>query len=411
MVVPVLFTIGILQARNAGGHSFFDLIKPFGQALAAVVFIMAIGKFVVTPLMRSAARTGSRELIMAISLVIVVGISAATGASGLSVALGAFLAGLLLSDSEYRHQIEVDLDPFKGLLLGIFFVTVGMLIDLQVVWNNLGWILAALVALVAVKAAILYGAARLFRVARPLAAEVALLLAQGGEFAFIVIGLARGKGLLQPDVATSAVAVAGLSMMVTPLLAIAARRLGEYLEPLDHDHQSPEKEVAELRDHVVIGGFGRVGQTVARVLDRENVPWVALDTNGALVTEHREAGRMVYFGDASRRELIDRAGAKRARAFVVTLDGAEATERMVAEIFKLRPKAQVMARARDAEHAARLTRLGCAGAIPETIEASLQLAGRLLESLDFPEDVAVQRIADVRAAEVEQLRRAGKKND
>ena len=131
MVVPVLFTIGILEARSAGDKSLVDLLLPFGQAFAAVVLIMVVGRYVVTPLMRSAARTGSRELIMAITLTIVVGISAATGASGLSVALGAFLAGLLLSDSEYRHQIEVDLDPFKGLLLGIFFVTVGMVIDLE----------------------------------------------------------------------------------------------------------------------------------------------------------------------------------------------------------------------------------------------------------------------------------------
>lgn len=409
MVVPILFIIGILEARNAGEREIVDLLMPFAQALTAVVLIMVIGKYIVTPLMRSAARTGSRELIMAISLVIVVGISAATGASGLSVALGAFLAGLLLSESEYRHQIEVDLDPFKGLLLGIFFVTVGMLVDLHVVWRHLGWIVLALVALIAIKAGVLYGAARLFRVARPQAAEVALLLAQAGEFAFIVIGLARGKGLLQPDIATSAIAVAGLSMMVTPLLAIAARRIGEYLEPLDHDDQTPDEEVAELRDHVVIGGFGRVGQTVARVLDSENVPWVALDTHGHVVTEHRERGRMVYFGDASRRELLERAGAKRARAFVVTLSGAEQTERMVAEILKLRPKASVLARARDAEHAARLMRLGCHGAIPETVEASLQLAGRLLEALDFPEDVATLRITDIRIKEVEGLRKASKR--
>jgi len=409
MVVPVLFTIGILEARSAGGHSFLDLIKPFGQALAAVVLIMVIGRYVVTPLMRSAARTGSRELIMAISLVIVVGISAATGMSGLSTALGAFLAGLLLSDSEYRHQIEVDLDPFKGLLLGIFFVTVGMMIELTVVWAHIGWILLALASLIAVKAIIIYLATRLFGVANAVAAEVALLLAQGGEFAFIVIGLARGKGLLQPEIATSAIAVAGLSMMVTPLLAIVARRISGYLEPLDHGGDAPEEEIAELRDHVIIGGFGRVGQTVARVLDSENVPWVALDTRGHVVTEHRENGRMVYFGDASRRELLERAGAKRASAFVITLSGADQTERMVAEIIKMRPNANVLARARDAEHAARLMKLGCMGAVPETVEASLQLAGRLLESLDFPEDVADRRIAEIRIREVEGLRKASKK--
>jgi CPA2 family monovalent cation:H+ antiporter-2 len=409
MVVPILFTIGILQARSAGGHSFLDLIKPFAQALAAVVLIMVIGRYVVTPLMRSAARTGSRELIMAISLVIVVGISSLTGASGLSQALGAFLAGLLLSDSEYRHQIEIDLDPFKGLLLGIFFVSVGMMIDLHVVWDHIGWILLALVVLIAVKTAILYAAARLFRVARPVAAEVALLLAQGGEFAFIVIGLARAKGLLHFEIATSAIAVAGLSMMATPLLAIAARRLGEYLEPLDHDGHVPQDDVAEMHDHVIIGGFGRVGQTVARVLDLENVPWLALDTNGAVVAEQSEKGRMVYFGDSCRRELLQRAGIKHARAVVVTLGKADAIERMVAEVLKLRPKAKVLARAHDSEHAARLMRLGCMGAIPEAIEASLQLAGRVLESLDIPEDVADRRITDIRLKEVEILRKASKK--
>jgi CPA2 family monovalent cation:H+ antiporter-2 len=408
MVVPVLFIIGILEARTAGERGIVELLLPFAEALGAVVVIMAAGRYVVTPLMRSAARTGSRELIMAITLVIVVGISAATGISGLSVALGAFLAGLLLSDSEYRHQIEVDLDPFKGLLLGIFFVTVGMSVELEVVWANIGSVLLSLAALISVKAAILYGAARLFRVPNAVAAEAALLLAQAGEFAFIVIGLARSKDLLPPPIATSAIAVAGLSMMVTPLLAVAARRLGRKIARQEQPHAIAEDSAAELRDHVVIGGFGRVGQTVARVLDSENVPWVALDTNGEVVTEHRQLGRMVFFGDASRNELIERAGAKRARAFVVTLSHAEAAERMVAEIRKIRPGACLLVRARDSEHAARLLRLGATDAVPETVEASLQLAGRLLENLDFPEDVADRRIADIRMVEMELLRKASR---
>lgn len=406
-VVPILFSVGILEARSAGHREVLDYVMPFAQAFAAVFVIMVVGRYVVTPLMRSAARTGSRELIMAISLVIVVGISSATGASGLSVALGAFLAGLLLSDSEYRHQIEVDLDPFKGLLLGIFFVTVGMVIDLELVWQHIGTVLLALVLLVATKAAILYVAARMFGVSRPLAAEVALLLAQGGEFAFIVIGLARVKNLLSVEVATIAVAVAGLSMMITPLLAAFARRLAERLEPLDHAHHEPDDEPGVLRDHVVIGGFGRVGQTVARLLDNENIPWIALDTNGAVVAEQREAGRPVYFGDASRHELLERAGAKRARAFVVTLADPGLAERMVTEVRKIRPKATVLARARDTDHAARLTRLGCSSAVPETVEASLQLGGRLLESLDIPQDVAVQRIAELRSEEMILLRKVG----
>jgi CPA2 family monovalent cation:H+ antiporter-2 len=405
MVVPVLFIIGILEARTAGERTVIELLTPFAQAIAAVGFIMLVGRYVVTPLMRSAARTGSRELLMAISLVIVVGIAAATGASGLSTALGAFLAGLLLSDSEYRHQIEVDLDPFKGLLLGIFFVTVGMVIDLKVVWNNIAAVLIALAALIVLKAVILYFAARIFRVSRPVAAETALLLAQAGEFAFIVIGLARGKGLLPHDVATSAIAVAGLSMMVTPLLAGFARRVAHRLEQLDHDGDVPDEPAADLRDHVVIGGFGRIGQTVARVLDSENVPWVAFDTDGHVVAEHREQGRMVYFGDTSRPEILRRSGLHHARAFIVTVDSAEASERMVAEILRHRPKARVLARAKDAEHAGRLTELGCIGAIPETVEASLQLAGHVLQVLEFPEEVAKRRVSDARHHEMKRFKK------
>jgi len=409
MVVPILSIVTILNERHGGQHkSLVELLVPFAQALAVVVLIMVVGKYLISPLMRSAGRTGSRELIMAITLVIVVGISVVTGASGLSIALGAFIAGILLGESEYRHQIEVDLEPFKGLLLGIFFVTVGMSVDLKAVWAHFHWIALALTGMIVVKAAILYLAARLFRVARATAAEVALLLAQAGEFAFIVIGIARRDDLLSQDVATGAIAVAGLSMMATPLLAILARHIAERLEPHEDDLDISDTEIAELRDHVVIGGFGRVGQTIARVLDSENVPWIAFDTNGALVADQREAGRMVYLGDPSRREFLERAGVKQARVFVVTLDGADATERMVAEILKLRPRASIVARAKDAEHATRLTQLGCAGVIPEAVEASLQLAGRVLEALDFPEDVADQRVADIRALEVQGLRRAGK---
>lgn len=409
MVVPILFVVSILNERHGGQpKSLLDLLLPFGKSLLVVVLIMVVGKYLVSPLLRSAGRTGSRELIMAITLVIVVGISVMTGASGLSIALGAFIAGLLLGESEYRHQIEVDLEPFKGLLLGIFFVTVGMSVDLKAVWAHLHWIAFALAGLIMVKAAILYFAARLFRVARATAAEVALLLAQAGEFAFIVIGIARGDNLLSQDVATGAIAVAGLSMMVTPLLAILARHIAERLEPHHDDHNISDDDVADLRDHVLIGGFGRVGQTIARVLDSENVPWVAFDTSGKVVSEQREAGRMVYLGDPSRREFLERAGAKQARVFVITLGAADATERMVAEILKLRPKARILARAKDAEHAIRLTQLGCAGVIPEAVEASLQLAGRVLEALDFPEDVSDQRVADIRALELRGLWQAGK---
>jgi CPA2 family monovalent cation:H+ antiporter-2 len=400
MVVPILFIVGILSGGRDGAVE--ALTWAFGQAVAAVLIIMLLGRYIVRPLLTSAAHTGSRELLMAITLLIVVGTSAATAAAGLSAALGAFLAGLLLSETEYRHQIEVDIDPFKGLLLGIFFVTVGTSIDLSVVVRHALAIAAALFILLAVKTAVLYVGARLFAVPRTRAIEVALLLAQAGEFAFVVLGLARRNELLPNDLITSAIAVAGLSMMVTPLLGLLARRLAERLEEDDHAALGlgPEPEARKLEHHVVIGGFGRVGQTVARILEGENVPFVVLDTNGHRVAEHRDAGRPIYYGDASRAELLKLAGARRARAFVVTLDGMQAAERMVEEVLKLRPKAKVFARARDAVHAKRLSELGAVGAVPEAIEASFILAARLMKELDISEDAIARRIAAARMEHV-----------
>jgi K+:H+ antiporter len=401
MVVPILFVVAILAGGEKSGIG--GLIEPFVAALAAVIAIMLVGSFIVRPLLRSALRTGSRDLIMAISLLILVVLAVATGLAGLSVALGAFLAGLLLSDSEVRHHIEVDLEPFKGLLLGIFFISVGTNVDIVAVAGDTGWILLAVVLLMSVKAAILFGAARSFGVPRAVAAEVALLLAQAGEFGFVVIGVAQAGNLLPPRFAGGAVAVVGLSMLATPLVAIAARAIALRLDSADHGKHAPGPDLAELDNHVVIGGFGRVGRLIARTLEAENVPYIALDSNGELVGRMRIERRPVFFGDAGRPELLTRIGAQRARAFVVTVNNSLAAERMVAAAKQINPRAVVFARASDPEHAERLMALGAVGVIPETVEASLQLAARLLEGLDLPEEAISQRVADMRAAELGRL--------
>ena len=307
MVVPILFVVEVMVGgKPAAGVGVVPLIRPFAEALAAVIAIMLVGRFVVRPLLRSAVRTGSRDLIMAITLLILVVFASATGLAGLSVALGAFLAGLLLSESEIRHNIEVDLEPFKGLLLGIFFITVGTNIDVVGMAGDAGWIVLGVVVLLGVKAAILYAVARAFRVARPDAAEIALLLAQAGEFAFVVIGVAGP--LLPARLAGGVTAVVGLSMLATPLLAAAARRLAARLAEAEHGEHAPGPDFAGLDNHVVIGGFGRVGRLIAQALEAENVPYVALDTNGEQVARMRLARRPVFFGDAGRPELLATAG-------------------------------------------------------------------------------------------------------
>jgi CPA2 family monovalent cation:H+ antiporter-2 len=409
MVVPILFVVGILAGAKQGTPpaGIADLVQPFALALGAVVGLLLVGRFLVRPLLRSAVATGSRDLIMAIALLILVLFAVATGLSGLSVALGAFLAGMLLSDSEARHHIEVDLEPFKGLLLGIFFITVGTKLDPLALAGDAGWILLALVALLGVKIVILYGVSRAFGVSRSVAVEVALLLAQAGEFAFVVVGVAEQSALLPPRLVTGAIAVVALSMMVTPLLAVAARKLAVRFEPTDQAGHEPAVGIDELDGHVVIGGLGRVGQTVARALEAEGIPYIALDTDGARVRATRNDGLSVYFGDSGRPEMLERVGGRRARAFVVTVNNADAAERMVSAARSVRPDAVVLARAADAPHAVRLLSLGAVGVIPETVEASLQLAARVLEKLDLPEAAVDDRIEAMRQQELKRLQGQG----
>jgi CPA2 family monovalent cation:H+ antiporter-2 len=407
MVVPILFVVGILGRAQHGdtleATRIADLITPFTAALGAVIAILLVGRFVLRPLLHSAVRTGSRDLIMAIALLVLVGASVATGAAGLSVALGAFLAGLLLSDSEARHHIEVDLEPFKGLLLGIFFITVGTNVDPVEVAEDAGWIALSVLLLMGGKAAIMYGAARIFGVQRAVAAEAALLLAQAGEFGFVVVGVAQVDNLLPSRLADGAVAVVAISMLLTPLVAVAARALSARLEAGDQGHHASGLDIFQFDNHVVIGGFGRVGQLLAQALEAENVPYVALDTNGEMVAHMRLANHPVFFGDAGRPELLERIGARHARAFVVTVNNPQAAERMVVAARTLGPKALVFARAIDGTQSARLAELGAIGVIPETVEASLQLAARLLEGLDLPEETISRRVADMRAAQAGKL--------
>jgi CPA2 family monovalent cation:H+ antiporter-2 len=343
---------------------------------------------------------------MAITLLMVMGLALTTGYVGFSTALGAFLAGLLLSETEYRHQVEIDLAPFKGLLIGVFFISVGMTIDVRVIWEQIGFVLLAVAALFAIKMLILLIAGRLMGISWAVAIEVAILLAQAGEFAFVVITLARSTGIVTADMAQFATVVVGLSMMATPLFAAGGRWLGQRLERREHAAHLPpadNTEHADHADHVVIGGFGRVGQLLARLLEAENVPYIALDNHGALVAEQRKAGRKVYFGDASRPEFLQRAGAARARAFVVTVNAPRAAERMVAAAREKRPDVPVYARAVDAEHAARLLKLGAVNVIPEAAEASLQLGARLLEGLGLPDEAVERRIEDMREQELDRL--------
>ncbi|MEW6258263.1 MAG: cation:proton antiporter [Pseudomonadota bacterium] len=396
MVVPILLAAQILGTQDADVLQLVGLAA--AKSVAAIAVILIAGRYVLAPLVEAAAGTGARDLIMAISFVVVAGTAGLTHAAGLSSALGAFLGGMMLSGTAYRHQIGVDLEPFKGLLIGVFFVSVGMGVDLGSVLPRLHVVLLGVAVLVAVKVAMTYLAARLFSVARPLAGELSLLLAQTGEFAFVVLGLLSATGVVPADEISVLVSIVTLSLVFTPVMARLGRLLYGVLERHERrDDLAPA--AAPVSGHVVIGGFGRVGRIIAETLETEGVPFVALDADPSCVRAEQAAGRQVFLGDASRAEMLERVNLDGACAFVVTLDAAEPADRMVRAIKHHRPDALILARVKDAAHARALSALGVSQVIPETVEASLQLCAHLLLALGLKEDEVQTRIDAAREKE------------
>ncbi|TNF32965.1 MAG: potassium transporter [Gammaproteobacteria bacterium] len=403
-VVPILFLVGVLGMKT-GGSIGLALLGALGKAALVITAIYLGGRLLLRPLFRLVAHSRSAEMFMAATLLVIVSASAITGATGLSMALGAFLAGLLLADTEFRHEIEVNIEPFKGLLLGLFFMSVGMGIDYRLVADEWPWLLASVAGLFAIKSVITAALCLAFGLPRHTALEAGLLLGQGGEFAFVVVGLAISLQLLPPDVGQFMLIVAGLTMVVTPLVAISGSRLSAWLEPAQRQvyEEGDLAAVGELQGHVVIAGFGRVGQLLARVLDSDKVCYLALDTQASHVADARQAGLPVYYGDASRLELLRRAHAGKASALVLTMDNSAAIERVVQVARAEWPQLPIVARARDAQQSARLLTLGATEVIPEALESGLQLAGRVLQVTGAPEDVAVRRMDQQRDIELANL--------
>jgi CPA2 family monovalent cation:H+ antiporter-2 len=320
------------------------------------------------------------------------------GRSGrLSLPLGAFLAGLLLSETEYRHQVEADIRPFRGLLVGLFFLTVGLSIDLALVAGSWPLILALLCALLVAKTSILLALCLAFRESLGVAVRVALLLAQGGEFAFILFGAAMEHALLDARTGQTLVATVALSMVATPLLAALGRTIGNRLQQRGPtDVAALQEQAAAYAGHVLIAGFGRVGQTVAKVLAAAGVPYVALDLDHGRVARCRGRALPAFYGDASRVDVLSAAGAGRARAAVLTMDHPADVDRAVAALHQHFPELRIFVRGRDPVHGRRLAQFGATAVVPEAVEASLQLGSIVLTSVGASADDAARLIAQFR---------------
>ena len=395
-VVPILMFVAIL-GNGVGGSVVNGIVLAVAQAALALAFIVIVGRLLLRPLFRLVAATGTSELFVAAILFVIVGTGVAAGVAGMSMALGAFVAGLLLAETEYRKAIETTIEPFKGLLLGVFFFTVGMNIDFRELAREPIWLLASVAGLIGIKAIIVIGLARQFRVPMPAAIETGLLLGPGGEFAFVVIGGATALQLVSARTASFTLAVASLTMVLIPLLANAGRRLTSRIDdkkPLDAALLVAPPTGGKGRALVV--GHGRVGQVVCEMLERHRFPFIATDRDPAAVAAYRRRGREVYYGDATNPAFLKSCGVMDAAAVIVTIHDQAAIGEIVRVVRVMRPEMLIVSRARDATHARQLYAIGVTDAVPETIEASLQLSEAALVGLGVPTGPVIASIHEKR---------------
>ncbi len=380
VVVPLLFLVTILGPDNQGSL-LGGLFQAFAQALLVIAVIVTVGTAVLRPLFRLVASAESTELFVAAALLVAVGSGLASAAAGLSMALGAFIAGLLLSETEYHRAIEATIDPFKGLLLGVFFFSVGMSLDLALLLAHPLAIAAGIIGLIAIKAGVLTGLLRLFRVPWPATMETTLLLAPGGEFAFIVMGLAVTKHIVSEEAGDVVLAITSFSMASIPVLDYLGRRFARELSA--KQEPNPALTLLPPQEHVdaIIIGCGRVGRLVSEMLAEHSVKHIIIESDPGVVTRGRADGLPVYFGNAKNLQFLRRCGIETAKGVVITVNKPSAADEIVASMRELRSDIVIVARASDEQHARHLYRLGVTDAVPETVEASLQLSEAALVGL------------------------------
>lgn len=386
VVIPLLVLLPLLA--DSPGHIFSALGLAALKAGGAILTIYLLGRLVLRPGYRYIAALRTPEIFTAANLLLVLAVGWATAQAGMSMALGAFLAGLMVADSSYRHQVEADIEPFRGLLLGLFFITVGMSIDLPFVAGHLGWVVGLTAALVTAKAALITVSGLIAGIGAIQAMRVGFLLAQTGEFAFVVFARADELHLFTPDQTQTLVAAVALSMVLTPALAGVGRSLA--LKWRARSSAGLFIPAAEpKKGHVVIAGYGRSGRTIARALEDHGLDYIALDLDIDRVAQAREAGLPVYYGDAAQPGVLRSAGIAEARAAVITVNKPRTAERAVMQIRQAVPGLTIIARAHDLAQKQLLRTAGASAVVPETVEASLQLAGLVLQSAGLdPETVS-----------------------
>jgi CPA2 family monovalent cation:H+ antiporter-2 len=394
-VIPVLLFVSILAARS-GGSVIASLASALLQAAVAVTVIVVFGRVLLRPLFRLVATARSSELFIAAVLFVIVAAGVIADQAGLSMALGAFVAGLLLAETEYRKAIEATMAPFKGLLLGVFFFTVGMNIDFRELVREPLLLLGGVVSLIALKSLLLIGLAKLFRLSWPVATETGLLLGPGGEFAFVSIGMAAAAGLIEVPLARFTLAVTSVTMALTPLLSICARQLAAQLTAGKAVDPELTARPAGGQKHAIVVGYGRVGKVVCALLRQHGISYIAADSDALTVTRDRREGHDVYYGNAADPRFLESCGLATAAGVIITIHSVGVIDDVVEHVRAMRPDILIVSRARDADHARHLYSLGATDAVPETIEASLQLSEAALVGLGVATGLAIASIHEKR---------------
>lgn len=407
-VVPLLL-LTIILGPGQQQSIVAGLLLAFAQAGLAIAVIVVAGTVVLRPLFRLVASSDNTELFVAATLFVAVGSGLLTAAAGLSMALGAFVAGLLLAETEFRRAIEATIDPFKGLLLGVFFFTVGMSLDITALLTNPLPVIGATLALIITKVLVAGGLLRAFGAPNHVALQGAMLLGPGGEFAFIVIGLAITYNMLSGEAGAFVQAVTSLSMALIPLLDYAARRgTAKWLpQQLANPALSELPEDANVRAIVI--GYGRVGSLVSEMLDRHKVKHLVIERAPDIVSRARADGKPVYYGDAKNVGFLNRCGFQEASAVIITIHVNAEIDDIVRVVRAEREKVVIVSRARDADHARHLYDLGVTDVVPETIEASLQLTEAALVGLGVPTGLVIASVHERRDEFREELQVAAKR--
>ncbi len=396
-VVPILFAVSVLGS-NSEGSLFAKLAVAIAQAALAVAIVILAGRIGLRPLFRRVAQTNSPELFMAACLLVIIATSLAMAAAGLSMAMGALIAGLLLAETEYRRQIEVMIEPFKGLLVGVFLISIGMNVDLgRIVQDPIAVAIASL-GLVALKTLIVAGIAVALGQTLGVGVRSGLVLGPGSEFSFVIIALASSLAIIDPGTAAFTLIVVALTMAAIPVLHTAGRTIEQRLSTPAAPHPATLVAVpADETARVIIAGFGRVGRVIASLLDAHKLPYIAVDSDARTVANGREEGKPVYFGNIKHPDFLRHCGIETAAALVVTMDAPKSASEVVKLARALRQDLKIIVRARDADHASELYRLGATDAVPETVEASLQLGEAVLVDVGIAMGPAIATIHAKRA--------------